>query len=78
MRLQTASTACRVRAALTGRAGQGTVETALVLFAFVALLAGLAALWRMAGDGKLVEHALLSASHHIAGATGAWADVFAY
>lgn len=78
MRSRTASTACRLARIVGDRGGQGTVETALVLFAFIALAAGLAALWHVAGDGEVVTHALWSASHHIAGAAGAWADVFAY
>ena len=67
----------RIRLALRRTAGQGPVEAALVLFAFVALAAGLAALWHAFDTGKVVEHALSSAPQHIAGATGAWVDVFA-
>ena len=59
--------------------GQASVEFALVFFAFVALLAGLSALWHMGQDGKLVEHALDSAGHHLASNdAGAWGDVLAY
>ena len=58
--------------------GQATVEFAIVLFAFMAIAAGLAALWHGLEDGMLVRHALTSASHHLAGAVGAWADVLAY
>ena len=60
------------------RCGQGTVEFVIVLCAFMALIGGLGALWHVLGDGIVVQHAITSASHNIAGAAGAWADVFAY
>lgn len=59
--------------------GQGTVEYAVVLFAFLAMLAGADAIWRMLEAGMPVQHALQSASHHVASvAPGAFSDVFMY
>ena len=59
--------------------GQASVEFALVLFAFVALLAGLGALTDFSRSGALAEHAAAGASHAVGnGDVGAWADVFAY
>ena len=43
--------------------GQGTLEYALVLFAFLAMLVGLSALWHAARDGVLMRTALDAASH---------------
>lgn len=43
--------------------GQGTVEYALVLYAFVAMLVGMAAVWHALSDGVLVNLATDSASH---------------
>lgn len=61
------------------QAGQATVEFALVLFAFLSLLAGLGAMSNFMQSGKLVEHANVSASHAIGSSdAGAWADVLAY
>jgi Flp pilus assembly protein TadG len=45
------------------REGQSTVEYALVVFAFLALLAALASLWGAARDGTLVDIARQAASH---------------
>ena len=77
------STGCeQVRAALLairGADGQGTLEYALVLFAFLSMVAGMGAIWNALDAGLLIEHALQSASHHIASAApGAFADVFMY
>ncbi len=59
--------------------GQGTVEFAVVLFGFLALLAALGVLWRSVQDGLLVSHALQSASHHLETvAPGVVSDVFLY
>ena len=61
------------------RTGQATVEFALVLFAFLAFVAGLGALCDFGRSGALAEHASESASHTIGGSdVGAWADVLAY
>ena len=76
------STACDTRGArrkLRERTGQGTLEYALVLFAFLSMVAGAAAMWHLLDDGKPVEHALQSASHHVSAvAPGAFSDVFMY
>lgn len=59
--------------------GQATVEYAVVAGALVAVVVGLGALWRLAESGALVDHAVLSASHHIHMATlGGGADVLLY
>lgn len=40
---------------------------------------GLSALWNLLGAGAFVDHALLSASHHVQAATGfALADIFLF
>ncbi|WP_449315090.1 hypothetical protein [Rubneribacter sp.] len=55
------------------------MEYALVTVAFLSMIVGLAALWRMLDAAALVEHALVSASHHVqASAPGGVADVFLY
>lgn len=59
--------------------GQSTVEYAVVLAAFLALVIALGALWHLFEDGTVTLHALQSASHHLKdAATGAWGDVFLY
>ena len=59
--------------------GQGTLEYALVLFAFLSIVAGLGAMWHAFDAGLLVQHALQSASHNVSSvAPGAFADVFMY
>lgn len=59
--------------------GQATVEYAVVLFAFLAMMAGLSVLWHMLESGLPIQHALQSASHHVASvAPGAFSDVFMY
>lgn len=59
--------------------GQSTVEYALVVVAFLALVIALGALWRLFEGGTVTLHALQSASHHLQDvATGAWGDVFLY
>ena len=89
MRLRMASTACNeaIRAARRLRVGAGvrsdlpgqsTVEFALVTAALLCVVVGLSAFWRLAGQGVLVEHAVAAASHHVAGAASAVADVFAF
>ena len=65
--------------ALRDERGQGTVEYALVMAAFLAALVALGALWRVLEGGLFVEHALASASHHVQLASpGNVADVFLY
>ena len=69
----------QARCVLGNRRGQATVEFALVLFAFLALFAGLGALCDFGRSGLLVEHASAGASHTVGGSdAGAWADVLAY
>lgn len=59
--------------------GQGTVEFALVAAAFMAAIVACGLLWRTLEGGLFVEHALLSASHHVQLASpGCAADVFLY
>ena len=57
--------------------GQGTVEYALVLFAFAAVVGGIAALAGLFGDGAVASHALASASHGL-GSAGGVADALLY
>ncbi len=60
-------------------AGQSTVEFAIVAAAFLALALGIGALWHGFSGGMFVEHALMSASHHIEGAAPqASADIVLY
>ena len=62
-----------------GERGQGTVEFAVVTAAFLGMLAAFGMLWRCLESGLFVEHALLSASHHVQlAAPGSVADVFLY
>ena len=63
MQLPRVSTVCRLR--WRDERGQATVEYAIVFAGFLALIVGLGALWRMLGDGVLVEHAIAVASHHV-------------
>lgn len=72
-----ASTASRGPA--SAESGQGTVEFALVTVGFLAVVMAFSALWRMFGEGKVVEHALIAASHHIQlAAAGAVADILLF
>ena len=45
------------------RAAQGAVEYALTVVALLAMVAGMAALWRAAVDGTLAELVRAAASH---------------
>ena len=59
--------------------GQSTVEFAVVTAGFIGLSLALMALWRVIGDGVLVEHALAVASHHIQAVFPTTvADIFLY
>ena len=82
LRLRTGVVSClrrRVRFVLRKCAGQGSVEYALVLFAFLGVIAGLGLLGNVLDAGVLIEHALQSASHHLSSAApGALSDVFMY
>lgn len=63
----------------TAASGQSSVEYALVVAAFLALIVALGVMWRLFEDGTVSMHALQSASHHLKdAATGAWGDVFLY
>ena len=67
------------RFSASASAGQGTVEYAIVLFAFVGIVAGLGTLWHALEAGDVVAHALQSASHHVSSVSpGAFSDVFMY
>ena len=71
--------ACPPRRLLQDAGGQGTLEYALVLFAFLGMMSGAAVLWHMLEAALPVQHALQSASHHVASvAPGAFSDVFMY
>jgi hypothetical protein len=64
---------------IRGEDGQSNVEFALVFAAFLCIVIALGALWRAVDGGLFVEHALQSASHHLASVDiGAWGDVLAY
>ena len=59
--------------------GQGTVEYAVVLTGVLCAVMGLGALAKAMGEGLFVEHALMSASHHLQlVALGSVADIFAF
>lgn len=59
--------------------GQSTVEFVLVFVAFLSLVVACGALWHLGESGKLIEHASVSASHHITiSELGGWGDVFSY
>lgn len=51
-----------------GTSGQSTVEYAVVLCAFLALVTALGALWHAGRDGKLLSIAIQAASHLCSGA----------
>lgn len=53
----------RVGAVLRGKAGQSTLEYAVVLLGLLGMLVGLGALWQAAREGRLVELAREAASH---------------
>lgn len=62
-----------------GERGQSTVEFAVVTAALIVIVVAAGALWRHLEDGRFVEHALSSASHHVElTAPGSVADVFLY
>lgn len=59
--------------------GQSTVEYVVVMTGFLVVAVGMGAIWHALRDGGFVEHALLSASHHVGGVVAAVvADVFLY
>lgn len=70
---------CRFAGSTSSDTGQSTVEFAVVTAAFLVASLGIGAMWHGFEDGKLVEHALSSASHHIQAASPqAAADVLLY
>lgn len=74
-----ASTVCDDAAPRCEESGQGTVEFALVTIGFIAVIIAFSALWKMFAEGKVIEHALISASHHIdLAAAGAAADILLF
>lgn len=69
----------RICLRIRSRSGQGTLEYALVVFAVMAMLGGMGALWHLVQSGSPVQHAILDASHHVASLSpGAIADTFLY
>ena len=66
------------RRARASESGQSTVEYAVILGAFMAVVVGLGALLRVMDDGTFVEHALSAASHHLRASAAGVVDVFAY
>ena len=63
---------------IANECGQGTVEFALVTVALMAVIVGLAAMWRLTSDGVLMQHVVAAASHHVEGSIGSVADIFVY
>ncbi len=58
---------------------QGTLEYAVVLAGFLALVVGLGTLRHVVSGDMLVGHALSAASHHLEAASLGWVgDVFLY
>lgn len=64
--------------ALSDQRGQGTVEYALVMAAFAAMIFALGCLWRQMETGLFIQHALASASHSIQASVGWVVDVFGF
>ena len=65
-----------MRAIAEEGAAQGTVEYALTVFAMLALIMGIAALWRAAEQGLFVDAAANAASHGLEG--DGYADIALY
>ena len=64
---------------LDNEQGQSTVEFAVVMVAFLAVMTALAVMWRTFEGGLLIEHALAVASHHIQSvAPVTLVDIFLY
>ena len=69
----------RMRDRIRDIRGQGTIEYAIVIAGFLALIVALGALWRFLESASLVEHAVQGASHHVSGASlGGILDVLLY
>ncbi len=54
------------------------MEYAVLLAAFLAVVAGMGLLMHAFGDGLFVEHGLAAASHHIQASAGWMCDVLGY
>lgn len=64
---------------LVGNGGQSTVEFAVVMAAVAVMTVALVVFWRVLADGRLIEHALSVASHHIQSvAPVTVSDIFLY
>lgn len=63
-----------------GTRGQSTVEYAVVLLAFLAMVAALAALWHAGREGRLLRLVVSAASHLLGGgdALGSANDVLLF
>lgn len=61
-----------------GQRGQASLEYALVLFAFLATLVALAALWRVGSEGGLLERAVRASSHAADGSLAGQKDLWLY
>lgn len=69
----------QIRCVFKNESGQSTVEYALILAAFLAVLAAGGVVWNFLHEGTLVQHALMSASHHVQMTSlGSIADIFSY
>lgn len=69
----------RLMCTVRGTRGQSTLEYLLIMTAFAALAAGLAAMWRTAQAGKLQQIAVAASSHCAAeGVVVALKDVLGY
>ena len=61
------------------RNGQSTVEFAIVMAAFLSLVAALSVMWHLYDSGMIVDHVLAVASHHVqAVALVTVSDIFLY
>ena len=60
--------------------GQATLEYAIVLLAFISMLAALSAMWHAAQRGVLLDRAVEASSHAIVdgGELGAVQDILSY
>lgn len=68
----------RVARSMRDERGQATVEYAVILGAFLAVVIALGTLWRAMDDGTFLEHALSAASHHLQLSAAGVIDVFLY
>lgn len=68
----------RMATTLRQQRGQATVEYAVILGAFLAVVIALGALWRAMDGGTFIDHALSAASHHLLLSASGVIDVFLY